>query len=648
MPTASTEGSRRRAATQRVTAQLKEFEPEERESLRRFAHSLSQRGMAHFKEKMERPIVDTNHVSKGRMLWVTHWMLMVLAVIAVFACSVYLSFILVPLVVAYFVTFLLDPIIQLLTKRPLVFCGHELCRNNMLKANRHRYERSREGCCASTVGAVQQFCLDLFLLGRLPHSFAVLLTLSFALFSVYMLTTFIISSINAAWTAVATHLATLEGKDPATATITVSEGAAALYDAVQTWAERTLHALQRNTGLRLRFSLNDLTRGLFSSGSGWSTQALTYAADIAYNVGYYVATVLLLAAYIMVGRPSGGRTRRLHLTSATTGTTGSSSTIGSQAGPQTAELVELTLKRYTSCKALSGAVLGTLVALIYHLCGVQLAFLWGLLTFLLEFVPYLGPLFALLLPLPFIIFAQIMRVDPAQAAAAAATAAAASGAAGGGSASGNTIPTGPGSGGDEGGALDLTTVALLAPLTLHLCNAALEPFFFRLAAPALCLDRVCVLVAVAICWQAWSVVGAAVAVPLLATSRIVLDGIDHPVAPLVSAILRPRFHNRYAGTDSGSIGGGVGALGGLGSAFAMLATGSPPSRPVLSRQNSITRPFAKERNSITRTRGISRYSNDASSSPISEEGGVVAGHTSPRSSSSSEDEARGAAKGQRL
>eukprot|EP01047_Picozoa_sp_COSAG01_P003558 COSAG01_NODE_107_length_25964_cov_174.577576_25_plen_89_part_00 len=48
-----------------------------------------------------------------------------------------------------------------------------LCRGNMLRANRERYERS--------AGACKGFCLDLFLLGRLPHAPAVLLTLCAAL-----------------------------------------------------------------------------------------------------------------------------------------------------------------------------------------------------------------------------------------------------------------------------------------------------------------------------------------------------------------------------------------------------------------------------------------------------------------------------------
>jgi hypothetical protein len=59
----------------------------------------------------------------------------------------------------------------------------------------------------------------------------------------------------------------------------------------------------------------------------------------------------------------------------------------------------------------------------------------------------------------------------------------------------------------------------------------------RRAVPALCLDRIAVVVAVVICWQAWSVVGAAVAVPLLATTRVLLEGVDHPAAVLAVALL---------------------------------------------------------------------------------------------------------------
>eukprot|EP01048_Picozoa_sp_COSAG05_P011276 COSAG05_NODE_1054_length_6012_cov_63.809572_3_plen_156_part_00 len=65
------------------------------------------------------------------------------------------------------------------------------------------------------------------------------------------------------------------------------------------------------------------------------------------------------------------------------------------------------------------------------------------------------------------------------------------------------------------------------------------------------------------------------AVPVLATIRIVIERIDHPAASLVSGLLRPRSESRYTseGGGFGGDGGGGGALGGLGSAFAMLATG---------------------------------------------------------------------------
>jgi predicted PurR-regulated permease PerM len=186
----------------------------------------------------------------------------VITVVTAFACSVYLSFILVPLVVSYFLTFLLDPITELLTKRPLICCGRELCRDNLIKANRNRYERSAElGAAVAAMGAVKQFFLDIFLLGRLPHTVAVVVTLLCALAMVSLLTGCVIQSVESAWAAAAAHLPEHEGTE-----------AGALYGAVLTWSDRVVVALQHQTGLQLRFSLNDLTRGVFSSSKGWSPQ----------------------------------------------------------------------------------------------------------------------------------------------------------------------------------------------------------------------------------------------------------------------------------------------------------------------------------------------------------------------------------------
>jgi hypothetical protein len=115
---------------------------------------------------------------------------------------------------------------------------------------------------------------------------------------------------------------------------------------------------------------------------------LTYLANAVYNVSYYVSTVLLLAAYIMVGRTSSGR---LHLIDAGR---------GQRVDP--AVKVEHMLKYYTSkqprnmlciawcpfvlvfghrlimsiaaagCKATEGALLGLLIGLVlvkhYNCC----------------------------------------------------------------------------------------------------------------------------------------------------------------------------------------------------------------------------------------------------------------------------------------
>jgi hypothetical protein len=287
-----------------------------------------------------------------------------------------------------------------------------------------------------------------------------------------------------------------------------------------------------------------------------------------YNVGYYVATVLLLAAYIMVGRTS-GRLRMMQRSQAR-----AAAGDGSAPGARAATL-EHALKCYTSecaapipsrrgfggrgdgssvgsvhsplprgrslaasnggsfktdpssadaltvpaadCKVTVGTALGLAVWATFWFCGVQLAFIWGFLTLCLHFVPWLGAPLALLLPVPFILLdKQLNSADAASQ----------------------------------------QQVALVAPVLAQLvCNAILEPWLLEYTAPTLSLHPVASLLSVVICWRAWSIVGAAVALPLLAALRVALDGIDHPVAELLSAALRPASPGRSptAGGDGSAV-----------------------------------------------------------------------------------------------
>jgi AI-2 transport protein TqsA len=62
--------------------------------------------------------------------------------------------------------------------------------------------------------------------------------------------------------------------------------------------------------------------------------------------------------------------------------------------------IETTIRRYITTKTVISAVTGLAVGLILWILGLRMAFLFGLLAFLLNFIPNIGSIIAMLLPLP--------------------------------------------------------------------------------------------------------------------------------------------------------------------------------------------------------------------------------------------------------
>ena len=58
------------------------------------------------------------------------------------------------------------------------------------------------------------------------------------------------------------------------------------------------------------------------------------------------------------------------------------------------------VKKYIFTKFITSSATGILVGLIYWLLGMELAFIFGTLTFILNFIPVIGSIIAVLLPIP--------------------------------------------------------------------------------------------------------------------------------------------------------------------------------------------------------------------------------------------------------
>jgi AI-2 transport protein TqsA len=152
------------------------------------------------------------------------------------------------------------------------------------------------------------------------------------------------------------------------------------------------------------------------------------------------------------------------------------------------------VQRYLVQKAAISAFTGVLVGASLTLLGVPLAMAFGLLAFLLNFVPNVGSIVATLLPLPVVIVSPDISTGTAVAAIA--------------------VP----------GAIQVTIGNFLEP---------------KLMGDALDLHPVTILISLIFWGMLWGLVGALLATPITAVLKILMDrfGGSRPVAELMAGRL---------------------------------------------------------------------------------------------------------------
>jgi AI-2 transport protein TqsA len=155
--------------------------------------------------------------------------------------------------------------------------------------------------------------------------------------------------------------------------------------------------------------------------------------------------------------------------------------------------IEATIRQYITTKTTISAVTGLLVGLILWMLGLRMAALFGLLAFLLNFIPSIGSFIAVLLPIP---IAVTQFHDTAHVVA---------------------------------------VVALPGIVHLTIGNV-IEP---RLMGRGLELHPVTVLLSLAFWGLLWGVMGMVLAVPIVAVLKIVLSRLDttRPLGQLLAGQL---------------------------------------------------------------------------------------------------------------
>ena len=157
--------------------------------------------------------------------------------------------------------------------------------------------------------------------------------------------------------------------------------------------------------------------------------------------------------------------------------------------------IDRQVRRYVVLKTAVCVGVGALIGLIFSLLQLDLAFLIGLITFVANFVPNVGAIFATLLPMPLIL------LDPAVS-------------------------------------VGVRALAFLLPLLVHTTVGNLiEPKMFG---SSMELHPVIVLLALAFWGALWGISGAILSVPLTAICRIALSAMRNPWSETLLRLLEGR------------------------------------------------------------------------------------------------------------
>ena len=149
--------------------------------------------------------------------------------------------------------------------------------------------------------------------------------------------------------------------------------------------------------------------------------------------------------------------------------------------------IETRIQGYLLTKALLSMLVGTVTGIILALLGVDLALVFGVFAFLLNFIPNIGPVIATLLPLPIVLVNPVISTPAAIA-------------------------------------------AIALPAAMHfVVGNVFEP---KIMGESLDLDPVVVLVTLIFWGMIWGFVGLLLATPITAVVKILLEQneLTHPVA----------------------------------------------------------------------------------------------------------------------
>ena len=456
----------------------------------------------------------------ANIAWMTNQGILILTALAILGALIHFRFIMVPMTMAYFLTFLLGPIQDTLIQRPLVCCGFVACdkpfcrpalreqKGNLLGKNcnwwvdpndeskgqnyhtpserwkgvkkdnnewdgvhnKMRWEDEGTGCCYAVPppawsdeptaggGPIKNVIWNLFVVAKVPEAASVLVT--------FLLTGAVLFFTFAAISAEIVDVAEDPKFQDAYAVAIVDFNALLKTD----YKLEITELVEANNSIDDEIARHDLD-------------------DVSAIAGPYVliinevVTTLLLCLYMLSTRlpeteeEVNKEVQRMHL----------------------GEKIKAKVKFYVVLKTALSALTGGLVGACLFLCDVRLSVLFALITFMLNFIPNVGSLIAMVMPIPLIILDDL----------------------------------GP----DEWSSPGLRKlIAIGGPAFVQLyVGNVLEPAVFG---KSLNVTAISVLVALVLWGSIWGLQGVVLSMPLLAATKIALEEADHPMAKMILRIIR--------------------------------------------------------------------------------------------------------------
>jgi predicted PurR-regulated permease PerM len=479
----------------------------------------------------------------ANVAWLTSQGVLILTALAILGALIYFRFILVPMTMAYFLTFLLGPVQDLLIQRPLVCCNMVCCDKPGIRpalrqhvnccgkemrwyqdedetvanyktpqerwAGMHkdtgewdgtrmvmRWEDAGTGCCYAIPppqwseeptqggGPIKNMIWEFFVVMKIPEVLSVVVT--FILTGTLLVLTFLV--ISAEIVSQSLHSPPICRLQIVKCVLPVRFGHCLLQ--VEVLDDPTFQNAKDNAVVELNSYLASEhhigVAELLEVNSTVDDEIEVYDSSTLETVaGPYLlvvndaVTTLLLCMYMLSTRQPESEEE----------------TYKEVQGMTLFEKIKSKVKFYVVLKTALSALTGGLVGAILLACRVRLAMLFALLAFILNFIPNVGSMIATVLPIPLILLDEV-----------------------------------------EDDFAGRKALAILLPAIVQgYVGNVLEPTVFG---KSLNVTAISVLVALVLWGSIWGIQGAILSVPLLAAMKVALEDTDHPMAKMVLRIVR--------------------------------------------------------------------------------------------------------------